>query len=249
MTMPPFVRTRRGPLTKEYLLVGYSGFLALNAGFVNAAALLILAFPVGNLTATTTELGINAGKLSWNIADSWRYEGHVLAAILFGFFGGAIGAGALLASTQALSGRRHAAVLTAEALFLLLAAFGVEETMIRASIESIGVEKNVVQALFAATALGLQNALTSSFRGMAIRTTHFTGTITDLGLMLGRSRRHGVEKLKATILAVTLLLFLAGGAAGLLLGTRLGGYAFMVPATICVACAAANVVHRRLSMA
>jgi hypothetical protein len=33
-----------------------------------------------------------------------------------------------------------------------------------------------VQTLFAAAALGSQKGLTSSFREMAVRTTHFTGT-------------------------------------------------------------------------
>lgn len=55
---------------------------------------------------------------------------------------------------------------------------------------------------------------------MASLTTHFTGTITDLGLMLGRSRRHGIEKWKASVLTATVLLFLTGGAAGLLIGVR-----------------------------
>ncbi|WP_418303053.1 DUF1275 family protein [Mycobacterium intracellulare] len=38
-----------------------------------------------------------------------------------------------------------------------------------------------VKALLAAAACGLQNGMTSNFRGMAIRTTHFTGTMTDSG--------------------------------------------------------------------
>ncbi len=80
---------------------------------------------------------------------------------------------------------------------------------------------------------------------MAIRTTHFTGTVTDLGLILGRSRRHGIDKRKAAVLTVTLLLFLAGGAAGLLIGARLGGYALVVPAVICGAVAIASVLHDR----
>lgn len=76
-------------------------------------------------------------------------------------------------------------------MLLLLAAIGVEETAVQAQLTAIGFERTVVQAGLAAAALGLQNGLTSSFHGMAIRTTHFTGTVTDLGLMLGRSHRHG----------------------------------------------------------
>jgi uncharacterized membrane protein YoaK (UPF0700 family) len=104
-------------------------------------------------------------------------------------------------------------------------------------------DQPIIQAVCAATALGMQNGLTSSFRGMAVRTTHFTGTITDLGLMIGRSREHGLEKWKATVLAVTFVLFLLGGVIGLLVGGPLGGYALIIPAVGCLAVAAGCVLH------
>jgi uncharacterized membrane protein YoaK (UPF0700 family) len=233
--MPPD-KTRDSGLPREGLLLGYSAVLALSAGFVNAVALLILALPVGNLTAITTQLGMNT-------ANPWLYEGHVLAAILFGFLGGATLAGAVLAPTDALAGPRHAVVLFAEAVLLVLAAAGVEETFVKAQIESLGVELTAVQAMFAAAALGLQNAMTSSFRGMSIRTTHFTGTVTDLGLMLGRARHDGIQKWKAAILVTTLLLFLGGGIAGIVFGSRLGGYSLLIPAATCAIVATANVLH------
>jgi uncharacterized membrane protein YoaK (UPF0700 family) len=235
--MPP-ENTRDSGLPREGLLLGYSAILALSAGFVNAVALLILALPVGNLTAITTQLGMNT-------ANPWLYEGHVLAAILFGCRGGATRAGAVLAPTDALAGPRHAVVLFAEAILLALAAAGVEETFVKAQIESLGVELTAVQAMFAAAALGLQNAMTSSFRGMSIRTTHFTGTVTDLGLMLGRARQDGIKKWKAAILVTTLLLFLGGGIAGIVFGSHLGGYSLLIPAATCALVAAANVVHSR----
>lgn len=213
--MPPH-QSRDTGLPREGLLLGYSALLALSAGFVNAVALLILAVPVGNLTGITTQLGMHT-------ANPWLYEGHVLGAIFLGFLMGAAIAGAILAPTDALAGPRHAAVLYLEAGLLVLAAAGGAETFVRAQINALGVEQTAVQALFAAAALGLQNGMTSSFRGMAIRTTHFTGTITDLGLILGRSRIHGIKNWKTAILAATLVLFLGGGVAGIMFGAQLGG--------------------------
>ncbi|GBG40930.1 YoaK family protein [Mycobacterium montefiorense] len=236
--MPPPDKARDSGLPREGLLLGYCAVLALSAGFVNAVALLILALPVGNLTAITTQLGMNT-------ANPWLYEGHVLGAILFGFLVGAITAGAVLAPTQALAGRRHAVVLFTEAVLLALAAAGVEDTFVKAQITSLGIELTAVQAMFAAAALGLQNGLTSSFRGMSIRTTHFTGTVTDLGLMLGRSRHEGIQKWKAAILTTTLLLFLGGGIAGILFGVHLGGYSLLLPAATCAIVAGANLLHSR----
>lgn len=231
-----------GPLATPQALLGYSGSLAFIAGFVNAVAISILAFPVGNLTGVTTQLGMTT-------ANPWLYEGHLLVAILLGFWVGAIAAGAVLARDQHPRGPHLAAVLTMEAALLLLAAFGVEETPLKAAIEALGVESPVVQALFAAAALGMQNGLTSSFRGMAVRTTHFTGTVTDLGLMLGRSRRHGIEKWKAAVLSVTLLLFLVGGAAGIVIGARIGGFALLVPAVLCVVLGASYSLNSRSARA
>ncbi|OBK12731.1 hypothetical protein A5636_11755 [Mycobacterium asiaticum] len=229
---------RPEPLHPPSHVLAYCAALALTAGFVNAVALLILAVPVGNLTGVTTQLGMDA-------ANPWRYESHVLIAILLGFLVGAAVAGALLASNGAPRRTRHATVLVIEALLLFLAAAGVESGPVQAYLAALGIEETAIQALLAAAALGLQNGLTSSFRGMSVRTTHFTGTVTDLGLMLGRSRRHGVDKWKIAILTVTLLLFLAGGVIGILTGAQLGGYALLVPVTICVALAGVNVAQGR----
>jgi uncharacterized membrane protein YoaK (UPF0700 family) len=219
-------------------MLSYSAVLALNAGWVNAVAILILAVPVGNLTGVTTQIGMDT-------ANPWRYESHVLAAILVGFLIGAATAGALLASTRAPMGTRHAVVLAIEAMLLLLAAAGVEASAVKALIAATGIEQTAVQALLAASALGLQNGLTSSFRGMAVRTTHFTGTVTDLGLMLGRARHHGIDRWKAAILSATLLLFLTGAVTGILVGARIGGYALLVPSAICLTVAAISVTRSR----
>ncbi|MDP7722732.1 YoaK family protein [Mycobacterium sp. TY814] len=219
-------------------MLAYSSLLAMNAGWVNAVAILIMAVPVGNLTGITTQIGMDR-------AHPWRYESHVLFAILLGFLIGAAIAGALLASKRMPIGNRHAAVLSIQASLLLLAAAGIEESDVKSLILGSGIEETAVQAFLAAAALGLQNGLTSSFRGMAVRTTHFTGTVTDLGLMLGRSRQEGIDKWKAAILSATLLLFLTGAVVGLMAGARIGGHALVVPATICLVLAAIGMVRSR----
>jgi uncharacterized membrane protein YoaK (UPF0700 family) len=227
-------QTDSRPLVRRVVL-RISTLLALNAGFVNAVALLIFALPVGNLTAVTTQLGMKT-------ANPWLYEGHLLLAVLTGFFLGALTAGAILPAEAIVSGARPAAVLLAEAGLLLLAAASVEDTLVKAVLDGTPVETQAVQVFFAAAALGLQNGLTSSFREMAVRTTHFTGTVTDLGLMIGRSRKSGMDRWKAATLALTLLLFLTGGAVGLVAGSRWGGYALIAPASCCVGVAIGSAV-------
>lgn len=205
------------------LLISYGGILAGVAGFINSVALLVLAFPVGNLTALSTKLGMDS-------ANPLLYESCMIALIVGGFLAGAAGAGALLAPVRTRASARHAAVLLAEAVLLLSA---------------VGIEIPGVKALLAAAACGLQNAMTSGSPGMSIRTTHFTGTITDLGLILGRSRRHGVDRWKATVLTTTVVFFVCGGAAGALIGGRLGDNALLFPVAACLAVAVAILWYSR----
>ncbi|BDB40214.1 MULTISPECIES: YoaK family protein [Mycobacterium] len=228
-------RGMRGLSAPARILV-YSAVLALTAGWVNAVAILTLAVPVGNLTGVTTQIGMDT-------AHPWRYESHVLGAILLGFLIGAAISGSVLVSPRTPLGTRHATVLTLEAVLLLAAAAGV--TADKTQIALFGIEETAVQALFAAAALGMQNGLTSSFREMAVRTTHFTGTVTDLGLMLGRSRQHGFDKWKAAVLAATLLLFITGAVGGLVAGAKFDGYALIVPAGICLMVGSANLALAR----
>ncbi|MCV6965079.1 DUF1275 family protein [Mycobacterium intermedium] len=234
----PIPSTRQVRVSPRAVLLCYTGSLAFIAGFVNAVALLILAFPVGNLTGVTTQLGMNT-------ANPLLYEGHLLVAILIGFWAGALAAGTVLGSSEHPTGQHHAVVLALEGMLLLLAAVGVAKAEVHGFVATLGIEPPVLQAMFAAAALGMQNGLTSSLREMAIRTTHFTGTVTDLGLMLGRSRQHGLDKWKLAVLAATLLLFLVGGATGLLFGNWLGGYALLAPASACVALAVAYAIRSR----
>ncbi|GLV11581.1 hypothetical protein MyChFU_49010 [Mycobacterium intracellulare subsp. chimaera] len=205
------------------LVLGYSGLLAAVAGFVNSVALLVLAFPVGNLTALTTKLGMDS-------ANPLLYESCMIAFIVSGFLIGAAGAGAMLGSARTNTGPRHAAVLVGEAVLLFAAT-------------AAGLAG--VKALLAAAACGLQNGMTSNFRGMAIRTTHFTGTMTDLGFMLGCGRRHGFDTWKAAVLCTTVVLFLGGGGAGAVIGGRFGDHALILPAAACLAVAAASLLHAR----
>ncbi len=205
------------------LALGYNGALASVAGYVNSVALLVWVFPVGNLTALTTRVGMHA-------SNPLLYSGRMIAAIVIGFIVGVMGAGAVLASQRAHTGPRQAAVLLAEAA-LLVAAAGIEHPLIRAPL--------------AAAACGLQNGMTSGFPGMAVRTTHFTGTLTDLGLLVARGYYHGVDKWRAAVLTATVVLFVAGAAVGVIVGGRIGDHALLPAAAVCAALAGANMHHHR----
>ncbi len=205
------------------LVLAYGSLLATVAGFVNAVAILTLAIPVANVTGTTTQLGMDA-------ASPWMFETSLLVAIIVGFLLGAAAAGAVLAPASAHAGGRHSAVMTGEALLLLLAFIW---------------SGDLLSIFLAALACGLQNGATSSLRTMQIRTTHFTGTVTDLGLLIGRSRRHEFDRWRATVLSATVVSFIAGGVAGTVMGSRAGEAALLLPAAVCVMIALAGLAYDR----
>jgi uncharacterized membrane protein YoaK (UPF0700 family) len=75
--------------------------------------------------------------------------------------------------------------------------------------------------------MGMHNAVTSIISGAAVRTTHLTGTITDIGIELSRlsyvniHHRSGRERIvanrqKLSLLLLILASFLGGGVAGAL---------------------------------
>ncbi len=201
-------------------VLGLIGALACIAGFVNSVALLVWAFPVGNLTALTTQAGMHSTYPA-------LYQGRMIAAIVLAFFAGASVAGAMLAFARPFAGRGHAVILLIEAALLSAAAV---------------IEHPIVRAALAASACGLQNGMSSNVPGMPIRTTHFTGTLTDLGLLMGRRSRASPDsgdKGKVVILTTTVVLFVGGAAAGVLIGNRVGDHGLMLAAGACVTLAVA----------
>ncbi len=213
--------------SSRLLALGYSGALAAIAGYVNSVALLVWLFPVGNLTALTTSVGMHA-------SNPLLYSGRMIAVIVIGFLIGVMGAGVVLAPQRGHTGPRHGGVLLAEAV-LLVAAAGIEHPLIRAPL--------------AAAACGLQNGMTSGFPEMAVRTTHFTGTLTDLGLLVARGYWHGVDVWRAAVLTTTIVLFVGGAAVGVIVGGNIGDHALLPVAAVCAALAGVNVLHNRRSYA
>ena len=94
--------------------------------------------------------------------------------------------------------------------------------------------------------MGLQNAVMTKLSHGVIRTTHLTGTVTDLGIEIGKliywnrdpdpQTRSPVraDPERMAVLAVLLLCFLTGGIAGAF-GFKLLGYASTVPLAVLLA--------------
>lgn len=91
--------------------------------------------------------------------------------------------------------------------------------------------------------MGLQNAVVTKLSNAAVRTTHMTGVVTDLGIELGKAlywnRQPDAEPVRASrervaVLGGLLLAFTLGGVVGAY-GFKFVGYVFTVPLAVMLA--------------
>lgn len=203
----------------RHLLPGALLFAGL-AGYVNAVAVGFFRTPVSHMTGAVSHLGVD-------LAEARGWDSLASFSIVFGFLAGAILAGMTIGARQLMPGRRYGVALAGEGLLLGLA------TVLLLTQHRLGLP-------LVAMACGLQNAMTSSYCGMLIRTTHITGTVTDIGVMIGHWIRHRqVEKWKLGFLSTVVAAFGLGGWLGAWLDLRFGPACLAIAAAGCVAAGAA----------
>jgi uncharacterized membrane protein YoaK (UPF0700 family) len=169
--------------------------LAGSAGFVNAVLLSFFQVPVSHMSGAVSHLGV---------AIAARPVSEALGAltIIAAFFLGSVASGVLVGRDTALPGRRYGVVLLVQGMVLAFAG-------------GCLYARNSIGVPLAAFACGLQNATSSSYYGLALRTTHVTGMVTDLGVIVGHWLRHRrFSRWKAIVLSVMTGAFLIGGILG-----------------------------------
>jgi uncharacterized membrane protein YoaK (UPF0700 family) len=198
----------------NFLAVLWGGFLlAVNAGFVNALGILsLLHQAVSHLTGTVSNLGIAAGQGNWP-------ELFKLGNLLFFFFGGAAVAGLIIGNSHLRFGRRYGLALMLQALIMLAAVYFLGQGLRRAE-------------YLLALACGLQNGMATSYSGAVVRTSHMTGIVTDLGIMVGQWVRHRqpVAWWRVWVLLSLLVGFGMGGGAAVPAFEQWGIYALLLSA-------------------
>ncbi|MET0378611.1 MAG: YoaK family protein [Spongiibacteraceae bacterium] len=187
-------------------------FLALIAGCVNAIGLLGFKHQaVSHLTGTSTLLGLE-------LANGAIGESVHLLFIMLGFVLGAAYSSAVIGNVALKLGRRYSVALVSEALLLVLAMY------------CLFTGSNTGHIL-ASAACGLQNAMTSTYSGAVVRTTHVSGLFTDLGVIIGLRLRGQPADKRRVILYITLIAgFIIGGTVGALGFENLGFFALLMPA-------------------
>lgn len=186
----------------RFLLPGALGLTA-TAGYVNSVVLGFFHTPVSHMTGAVAHLGVDLA--AGDSEDAWAS-----LSIVLGFLVGALVAGVLVGALKLVPSRRYGAVMMVEGGLLAIAtALLIQRT--RWGLPTV------------AMACGLQNAMTSSYCGLMIRTTHVTGSVTDVGVMLGHWLRHGqIEWWKLRFLSLLIFGFATGGWIGTLAYQRFG---------------------------
>ncbi|MGL6314541.1 YoaK family protein [Vibrio sp. WXL103] len=203
-------------ITKLPKWIEYGAFLlAFVAGCINAIGLLGFEHQsVSHLSGTATLIG--ASLLNHTPSVTLHLTGVVVA-----FFAGAALSGVLLPSTAVKLGRHYDTALAIEALLLLIAMY-------------LLANDSFYGHFAASAACGLQNAMVTTYSGAIVRTTHLTGIITDLGIMLGSMLRgESFNRRRVLLFSLITLGFISGGAVGAYLFSRWAFYALMAPSAIC----------------
>ncbi len=195
------------------MVVG-GALLAFVAGIVNAVGFLGIHHQgITHLTGTTTLLG--TALASGDLAAA----GH-FAMLIGAFVAGCVVSGMIVKDATLQLGRRYGVVLALEALLLLVAV-----PLLTAGHDAGG--------YLASAACGLQNAMASTYSGAVLRTTHFSGTLTDLGIFLGHWLRGiPVDARRVRLLLSLVLSFATGAVVGGWLFLALSYRALYVPAAM-----------------
>ena len=158
--------------------------------------------------------------MSLAIANANIQEVIHLLLVMASFIVGAAYSGLVIGNTALQLGRRYSVALITESALLFVSMYLLNN-------------ESLAGHFFASAACGLQNAMTSTYSGAVVRTTHVSGLFTDLGVALGlRLRGHKTDLRKVILYGILITGFIVGGVAGSLLFARVAFSAIVVPGAL-----------------
>jgi uncharacterized membrane protein YoaK (UPF0700 family) len=218
-----------------------AGSLAAIAGALNAAAFYAVGFFSANMTGNVSTLSDNLVLGRWTTALFYF-------AILLAFIFGAAGAAALIDAGRRRRTRRiYAYGILLEAI--LLTGIGSADLWLMKELRAL------VVVLGLAFAMGFQNAIGTRISDARVRTTHVSGLATDIGIELAAALHSLRQRLKERgtphdfgrlrLQACTVMSFLTGGVAGVVLYRTIGGYLLILAAIVLFAIAMSSIAQAR----
>lgn len=203
--------------------VKLASLLGMTAGFVNAAGFL-------GFSVLTTNVTGHAALFAERIAlQDWK-TARVVALWMLLFLAGAFISGLIVSRVGRNQRFSYVIPIVIEIVILLVVALG-----------GYKYDKSLVaKEVFAGSllfAMGLQNSLVSIVSGSVVRTTHLTGTFTDLGIELAQITQKGradnlILKSKIKLRLAIIFFFMCGALGGAYLFRYISFYAFFAPASM-----------------
>ncbi len=167
-------------------------FLSALAGFIDVTLINALQTPVSHLTGSVA-------KMSISLTEARLSDFQQIFLVVASFLAGTIISSAVLGKLSGKKTANFGLMLFIQGFILGLAAADL----------SRGGHAGL---LLAALACGIQNAMSHAYCGLSLKTTHVTGMITDIGILLGnwiRDRQSDLRKL--ALLTALILGFVFGG--------------------------------------
>lgn len=183
--------------------------LSLTAGLVNSEGFLGFSVLTTNVTGHAALFAENISIKEWTL--SW-----VVALWMLLFLGGAFISSFIIDAVG--KNQRYSNLIPISLEFLILVIIGI--------IAGYYKTNEGARQLFAGSllfAMGMQNSLVSMISKSVVRTTHLTGTITDLGIELAQLRFIKPEKKRDLRSRIWLKLFIISS---FIAGAIMGAYAF-----------------------
>ncbi len=202
---------------KDFHLIVLGGMvLAGCAGFVNICSILTTTVTVSHNTGIFTRMSQQFGS------------GEIKAAlykmlVLFCYLLGSAFVGFFIQKEKFYLTRKYGMFFMLESLLLFIVARLYDN------------DEHTYSVLISSFAMGLQNGLFTNFSGAVVRTTHVTGLLTDVGLIIGhfiRGKEQTTDLWRLKVLVPLMIGFFCGGFLGGICHTIFDHAAMYFPAVI-----------------
>ncbi|WP_150467235.1 YoaK family protein [Francisella sp. SYW-9] len=173
--------------------------LIFNTGWIDSVVL------YNSFGASVAVMSGNLRILGHSIAGSDWFFVYKVTILVFGFVVGAAVNGVLMKTDAYVISEDHTKTLVLQSAVMLTGTLLID----------IFSNHRIIDDLFLAVAMGMQNSFTTIFFGGFARTTHMTGTTTDLGIEIGRVLRGDSSNIwKIPFFATCMITFVVGNAVG-----------------------------------
>jgi uncharacterized membrane protein YoaK (UPF0700 family) len=190
------------------------------SGWINGTAVVVYGVTVTHVTGSWTFIGVDIS------GDNVRPNKPIVEIVFF-FAIGALISGLVTGEKRFSQKNRYGILLILESIFIFMGVVIWEET-----------ENDWAFPMFALGA-GMQNALVTAYSGLIVRTTHLTGTWTDIPMIIGIALHHRIvgkkksdKEWKLFVYFPEVFSFVFGAAAGGGVAHRIEILSMLVPGVI-----------------